>query len=145
MFSRFSWLLELNFFEYQRKIHWNNYDDWFINGWDIKLFNLIFLSQTFLIELHLYGSPGVPWGWIKILYLQNLQINVVLAWNACEDCYCWPPVLDIGSLPFSSPPYTRVPRDLVSVNSLYEYVFVCVYVGTLAERIQEMYCIVLHI
>ena len=36
MFSRFSWLLELNFFltklvynyKYQRKVHWKNYDEW---------------------------------------------------------------------------------------------------------------------
>jgi len=26
--------------KYHKKIHWKNYDDWLINGWDIQLFEL---------------------------------------------------------------------------------------------------------
>ena len=36
MFTRFSWGLDFFFKDkYHRKIHWKNYDDCFINGWDI--------------------------------------------------------------------------------------------------------------
>ena len=53
MDSRFSWWLELNFFlsklvyKYERKIHWKNDDEWFINSGDIRLF---YLTKHFIKE-----------------------------------------------------------------------------------------------